>query len=434
MPHALATLRRRPGRAVLTSLGIGLAIGLVVLLLALSAGVERSAATLGYASGVDLLATSGSAGNSSLLNGSLPPIPGAHRLAGSIPAADPNVAVASPWLLGDLVFGNSTLRAEENNSSPPAGAQLTSAGAVGWLPSDLANLETPTVYAGGGFTAPGDPYYDNGTYGGTPTHEIELDQGLASVLGVTVNSTVYVAVAAPPVNESLRTWYDAATPFRVVGITGPFWLVPSALLAYTYLSELQALLGGGTPSTDYASLVLIHLTDPTDPGADQARIGAAFPNLTVFTLGEILGAIQHVVNVYRTFGLLIGAIGLVVAALFTTTILQMSVDDRSREFALLRALGHAPARVGALVIEEALLLAGAGLAVGLAVAFGAAVALNRFLLATVGALPRGFSFVAFDPTVIVTGALLVVALGLAAAFAPALRAMRLPIAEELRAP
>jgi ABC-type lipoprotein release transport system permease subunit len=432
--HALTMLRRRPGRAALTALGIGLATGLVVLLLALSAGVEQSAASLGYASGVDLLATSGSAENSSLLNGSLPPIPGAHHLAETIPKADPNVAVASPWLLGDLVFGNSTLRAEANNSTAPPNAPLTSSGAVGWLPSDIQNLEAPPLYAGTGFTASGDPYYDNGTYHGAPTHEIEIDQGLASVLGVTVNSTIYAAVTAPPANETLAAWFNAATPFRVVGVTGPFWLVPSALLAYTYLSELQALLGGGTPSTDYASLVLIHLADPTDPAVDQAKIASSFPNLTVFTLGEILGAIQHVVNVYRTFGLLIGAIGLVVAALFTTTILQMSVDDRSREFALLRALGHSPARVGSLVVQESLVLAGAGLAVGLAVAFLAAEGLNRFLVRSVGSLPKGFSFVAFDPTVLVTGALLVVALGLAAAFAPALRAMRLPVAEELRAP
>ena len=35
MVYAFDAVRRRPGRAVLTSLGIGLAIGLVVMLLAL---------------------------------------------------------------------------------------------------------------------------------------------------------------------------------------------------------------------------------------------------------------------------------------------------------------------------------------------------------------------------------------------------------------
>ncbi len=139
-------------------------------------------------------------------------------------------------------------------------------------------------------------------------------------------------------------------------------------------------------------------------------------------------------SVYRTFGVLIAAIGLVVAALFTTTILQMSVDDRSRELALLRAVGYSRARVGGLVVQEALLLAAFGLAIGLSVAWGAGVGLNRFLLGVVGSLPAGFSFVSFNATVILTGAGLVAAVGLAAAVAPAARAMMLPVAEELRAP
>jgi putative ABC transport system permease protein len=210
--------------------------------------------------------------------------------------------------------------------------------------------------------------------------------------------------------------------------------VPSAELAYLYLSELQALLGGATPSTDYATLVLVHLHDPTDPAADQATIARAFPELTVFTLGDLLSGIQHVVNVYRTFGELIGAVGLVVATLFTTTVLQMSVDDRNRELALLRAIGHRRASVGVEVVEEGLLVCGLGLALGLPIAYFGAVAMNRFLLGLVAGLPAGFSFVSFEPAVLATGVAAVVAVGLVASTLPAVRAMQLPVAEELRAP
>jgi len=41
--YALGAIRRRPGRAALTALGIGLAVGLVVLLLALADGIVASA-------------------------------------------------------------------------------------------------------------------------------------------------------------------------------------------------------------------------------------------------------------------------------------------------------------------------------------------------------------------------------------------------------
>ncbi len=434
MRESLDALRRRPGRSLLTALGIGLASGLVVLLLALSAGVQASASTLAYASGVDLLATSASGGGSPILNGEPPPIPDAHRLATEIPAADPNAVVASPWLLGDLVFGNASLWARANSSSVPAGWTYTGSGAVGWIPSDLGGIETPTLYNGTGFTAPGDPLYDNGTYHGTATHEIVLDQALAGVLDVRVGDEVWASPAAPPSDSALPGWYANATVFRVVGISGPFWLVPSAELAYLYLSELQELIGGANASTDYATLLLIHLQDPSDPGADQARIATAFPGLTVYTLGDILGEIQHVVSVYRTFGELIGAIGLVVAALFATTVLQMSVDDRSRELALLRAIGRPRSAVGRVVVEEGLWLSAIGLGIGLPIAYVGAEAMNRFLLSLVGSLPHGFSFVAFNADVIGTGVAAVVAVGLVASTLPAVRAMQLPVAEELRAP
>jgi len=431
---AVDALRRRPGRSLLTALGVGLAAGLVVLLLALSAGVQTSATTLAYASGVDLLATSASGGNGSLLNGVPPPIPHAHNLTREVPAADPNAEVASPWLLSDLVLGNASLWRAANGSSVPAGWTYTGTGAVGWIPDELSGIEVPTIYQGSGFTAAGDPHYANGTYAGPATHQIVLDQELAGVLGVSVGSSVWASPAAPSSNAALPGWYANATAFTVVGISGAFWLVPSAELCYLYLSELQQLTGGASASTDYATLLLVHLQDPTDPAADQARLASAFPQLSVYTLGDLLGEIQHVVSVYKTFGTLIGAIGLVVATLFATTVLQMSVDDRSRELALLRAIGHRRSEVGLEVVEEGLVLGALGLAFGLPIAYGAGVVMNHFLLGLVAGLPAGFAFVTFDAGVIGLGVAAVVAVALVASTVPALRAMQLPVAEELRAP
>jgi putative ABC transport system permease protein len=431
MAYAFDAIRRRPGRAILTGLGIGLAVGLVVTLLAISSGIESSASTLAAASGVDLVAASA---NTTLTSDEFPPITGAHTLAAEIPKVDPNVAAASPWLVGDVVFGNASLRASSLNGSVPIGWTPTSTGAVGWIPSDNGGIDVPEIYNGTGFTAPGDPHYANGSFHGPSTHEIVLDQALATVLHVSVGGSVWVNSSAPATDAELPGWFANATEFRVVGVSGPFWLLPSALLAFTYLSELQEILGGAAPATDYASLVLIHLNDPTRAATDQALLAAAFPGLSVFTLSNILGEVQHVVNLYRTFGDLIGLIGLVVAALFTTTILQMSVDDRSRELALLRAVGHSRGSVGLLVVEESLLLGALGLAIGLPVAYAGTYGLNLVLLRLVPGLPSSFSFVSFDPGVIATGIGIVVAIGLVASIAPAARAMLLPVAEELRAP
>ncbi|HXQ94345.1 MAG TPA: ABC transporter permease [Thermoplasmata archaeon] len=435
MRYALDGVRRRPGRSALTALGIGLATGLVTVLLALSAGVQLSASRLATASGVDLIATSA---NTSLTSTTFPPLPNAHTVPGGFARADPNVATASPWLVTSFVFANSSLyeasNLSSNGSAIPGGWGPASAEAVGWIPGANAGLDAPAVASGPGFSSSGDPHYANGTYDGRSTHEVVLDQGLAGVLRAGVGGVVYVSAQPLPGPSNVHGWFANATAFRVVGISGPFFLIPSALLGFFYLSEAQTLLGGNAVSQDEASVVLVHLTDPSSPSADQRAIERAFPSLTVFTLANILGAVQSVVDLYRTFGTLIGLVGLIVAALFATTVLTMSVDDRSRELATLRAIGFARSTIGRYVVEEALVLAGLGLAVGLAGGYVGAYGLNRFLVGLLPGLPAGFSFVAFDGSVVASAVVEVLAIGLAAAILPTVQAMRLPIAEELRAP
>lgn len=435
MRYAFDALRRRRGRTAATAFGIGLATALVLVLLTISAGVGSSAGRLAASSGIDLLATSA---NTTLAGGSFPPVESAHLVPAAMRAADPNVGAASPWLLSSLVFANASLFAASNASPSgagvPAGWSPTTSGAVGWIPSDNVGLKTPSVVVGPGFSSSGDPHYANGSYAGPRTGEVVLDQGLAGALGVGPGDLLWMSPRSVAGPADLAGWFANATAFRVVGISEPFWLIPSALLGFLYLSELQGLLGKGSAATDEATLVLLHLTDPGNPEADQTVLAHAFPALSVFTIGNVLGAVQSVIDLYRTFGTLIGLIGVIVATLFTTTVLLMSVDDRSRELALLRALGYSRARVAGFVLEEAVLLALLGLAVGLPLGLLGAYGLNRFLLGVVGTLPAGFAFVTFDAQVLASGVVEVLLIGLAAAILPALRTLRLPVADELRAP
>ncbi|HUI38437.1 MAG TPA: ABC transporter permease [Thermoplasmata archaeon] len=435
MRYALDGLRRRPGRSALAGLGIGLATALVVALLALSEGIDASASRLAVASGVDLLATSA---NTSITGGTFPPVTGAHSVPGAFPAADPNVATASPWLVNDLVYANASLEAASNRSgnasSVPSGWGPTGAGAVGWIPDDTAGLDTPVVLEGPGFDAPGDPHYDGGSYEGPRSGEVVLDESLAAALGVGPGDRVWASPRSIPAPSGLRDWFANATEFRVVGISDPFWLIPSAELAFFYLSELQELDGGGAATHDYASLVLVHLSDPSDPSHDQAVLESAFPALTVLTLANILGAVNGVVNLYRTFGVLVGAIGIAVAALFTATVLLMSVDDRASEIAIRRAIGFPRRAIVRFVVEEALLFSAIGLAIGIPVGVALGWGLDRFLGRLVVGLPEGFSFVAWDASVAAGAIGAVVAIGLLASILPAARAASVPISEELRAP
>ena len=431
MRYAWDALRRRPGRAAASAVGVGLATALVVTLLSVSSGIEASADRLAVASGVDLIAASA---NTSLSAGAFPEISGAHHLPDAMRRADPNVQTVSPWMLSSVVFANASLYDAVNRSAVPGGWSVTSSGTVGWIPSESAGLELPPILVGPGYPTLSDARYANGSYSGPPTRAIVLDQGLAGVLGVGPGDLIWASVRSPATYADLPNWFSSAEPFRVVGLSGPFWLIPSALLAFTYLSELQTLEDPTHASTDPATLVLIHLADPSHPGEDQATLARAFPALSVFTLGNILSAIQDSISLYQTFGTLIGLIGIVVATLFTTTVLLMSVDDRSRELALLRAVGFARRTVVRFVFEEGLLLCGFGLLMGLGLGFVGSEVLNRALEGFVRGLPVGFSFIRYDEVVVLTAAAEVAVIALVASVLPALRALGLPVAEELRAP
>jgi putative ABC transport system permease protein len=434
MRYAADALRRRPGRTALTALGIGLATALVLVLLSVSAGIQSSAFRLATTSGVDLLGTST---NTSLSTTSFPPVAGAHQLAREIPAVDPNVATASPWLVSSLVFANASLYAatnlSANGSSVPAGWQPATATSIGWIPGENTGLEVPSIVAGSNLPVAGDPHYANGSYNGPRTDDVVLNSALAQLLHVGPNATIWASPQTPSGPSSLGDWFAQATPFRIVGLSGPFWFLPSAALGMFYLSELQQLVGGDTASTDYASLLLIHLVDPTRASQDQVKLESAFPTITFFTLGNVLGAIQHVVDLYRTFGTLVGLIGVLVATLFSATVLLMSVEDRSREIALLRAIGYSRAQVGSFVVQEGLLLAVLGLAVGLPFGVLGATLLNDALERLVSGLPTGFNFVAFNTSVLGEGIVEVLVIGLVASLIPLARALRIPVAEELRA-
>lgn len=434
MRYSVDALRRRPGRTALTALGIGLATALVLVLLSVSAGVQSSAYRLATNSGVDLLGTSA---NTSLTSLTFPPLSGAHTLAERIPASDPNVLVASPWLVSSLVFANASLyqasNQSANGSAVPATWEPASATSIGWIPNDNTGLEVPSILTGSNLPLVGDPHYANGTYTGSRTDDVVLNSALAQLLHVGPNATIWVSLQSPSGPTALATWFAGATSFRVIGVSGPFWFLPSAALGTFYLSELQQIVGGASAGTDYASLVLIHLADPTRASQDQTRLHAVFPTITFFTLGNVIGAVQHIVNLYRTFGELVGLIGILVATLFTATVLLMSVEDRSRELALLRAIGYSRAQVGQFVVEEALWLAGLGLVVGLPLGLLGARLLNDVLDRLVAGLPTGFSFVGFNASVLGDGVVEVILIGLFASLFPLTRVLRIPVAEELRA-
>lgn len=119
-------------------------------------------------------------------------------------------------------------------------------------------------------------------------------------------------------------------------------------------------------------------------------------------------------------------LGLMTVLLSTTTI--MTVEDRVQQHAVLQTIGVSTGRIFRLVMAECLLLSIAGGLIGLF----AACALLTFSGLSIGAEAVTVAFIP-TPNVILTGLVLMVAVGVIAGIAPAWRASRAEIVPALRA-
>jgi putative ABC transport system permease protein len=135
------------------------------------------------------------------------------------------------------------------------------------------------------------------------------------------------------------------------------------------------------------------------------------------TIGALAGAVTFIMALGATF-----------AALNT---MYAAVGTRSREIATLRAIGFRGLPVVLSIMLESLALAVAGGILGAVIAY---LLFNNVAVSTLGA---NFTQVVFrfavTPSLVVTGLVIAVVIGMVGGFLPALRAARLPVTAALRA-
>ncbi|MFN7976333.1 MAG: ABC transporter permease [Acidobacteriota bacterium] len=147
-------------------------------------------------------------------------------------------------------------------------------------------------------------------------------------------------------------------------------------------------------------------------------------DFTVITQAEMLGVLDRVLSVVSVAVSAIGGISLVVGAIGILTMMWISVNERTGEIGLCKAIGASRAQVLALFLVESALLSLAGGALGVASGMGIA----QLLRIAVPALPVK------TPLSYVAAALGVSALvGLGSGLLPARRAASLDPIEALRA-
>ncbi|MBK7349950.1 MAG: ABC transporter permease [Gemmatimonadetes bacterium] len=197
----------------------------------------------------------------------------------------------------------------------------------------------------------------------------------------------------------------------------------------TLVPVLQAL--AGNRAEDRVSLFVVRVRDDTLAAAATARLRAALPTLEVNSVADLVIRFRERLVYFRQLSYILGVISLGVTVLLVSTLMTITVHERLGEIATLRAIGIARGTIVRGVMLEGALLTLIGGLLGTGLGVLTARFLDRILTSFPG-LPAAISFFVPEPRSLVVAALVLVSTGILAGAYPALVAARAPIAATLR--
>jgi putative ABC transport system permease protein len=249
------------------------------------------------------------------------------------------------------------------------------------------------------------------------THNVVLGDALARKNGSTIGSTI-----------RLRD-----VPFTVVGILEPTLTLPDSQ-AFMPMAAAQDLYVVDLPQDVARSIVpsqtITHIVVYPTPGTDvtslAARLEAALPKVTTLTAGEFDETIGSTANLLSAIIVGVGLISLVVGGLSIVNTMAMSVNERTREIGIKRAIGGSRRRiVGELVAESGLIGCIGGL-------IGLALGIVAVTFANDAGRDSGTALFSLTPMTALSAVLFATVLGMVAGLAPATHAARLDPVSALR--
>ena len=197
----------------------------------------------------------------------------------------------------------------------------------------------------------------------------------------------------------------------------------------TLVPVLQAL--AGNRAEDRVSLFVVRVRDDTLAAAATARLRAALPTLEVNSVADLVIRFRERLVYFRQLSYILGVISLGVTVLLVSTLMTITVNERLGEIGTLRAIGIARGTIVRGVMLEGALLTLIGGLLGTGLGVLTARFLDRILTSFPG-LPAAISFFVPEPRSLAVAALVLVSTGILAGAYPALVAARAPIAATLR--
>jgi putative ABC transport system permease protein len=187
----------------------------------------------------------------------------------------------------------------------------------------------------------------------------------------------------------------------------------------------------GPAFEDRASVLMVRVAEGLTPATVAARLQREWPAVGINSVDDLVAQFRLRLTYFRQLSLILGAIALVVTVLLVGTLLTITVHERLPEIATLRALGVARTTIlGQVLAQGALLTIGGGM-LGVVLGLVAARWLDAILTAFPG-LPASVSFFVAAPRPLALAGITLALTGLLAGLWPAWQAARAPIAETLR--
>ncbi len=381
-PLAVKNLQRRKGRTLLTVAGVAIAVAILFSLLSFSAGYERELTKEMDSLGFHLLAVPKGCpyeATTLILHGGVIPKYLTNEDLARARATD-GVVIAAPMLLQQFV----------KDGTPHI--------VYGIDPDAMLPIKPAWKVDGRFFIA-------------NETHVMVIGSTLAEKENLAPGSVI-------PFGPSQE-------PFKIIGVLKPtgseddnFHFLP--------LADAQRVFG----KEGFITAIAVR-ADDVKHIHDISMELETVPDIQVVTMAQVTGTIMNLVGSARSLLFSVIVIAIVISAAGITNTLLMSVNERTREIGMMKAIGASGYHIGVLLITETLLITTLGGIIGILVALAGSGLIETFVRGMVTYSPSG-SFVSFDPFLIGGCLVFSIVLGLLCGLYPAWKSARLSPMEAIR--
>jgi putative ABC transport system permease protein len=218
-------------------------------------------------------------------------------------------------------------------------------------------------------------------------------------------------------------------------------LVVRGMVRWLYDPRGQASVGTVLPvmqrlsrlaAEDRASIILVKAREDGEVPALATRLRQEFPRIEVNSVADLVRHFHERLVYFRQLSYILGSMSLIVTVLLIGTLLTITVNERLGEIATLRAIGVSRSTVIGQVLAEGTALTVIGATLGILLGLMTARYLDAILTSFPG-LPAAFSFFVPRADTLTFAALVLLVTGSLAGLYPAWLAARAPIAATLRA-